>query len=30
MELMVQPRDAATVANQRAIVTTVIDFETGD
>ena len=30
MELMVRPRDAATVANQRAIVTAVIDFATGD
>ncbi len=30
MELMVQPRNAATVSNQRAIVTPVIDFATGD
>jgi hypothetical protein len=30
MELMVQPLHAATVSNQRAIVTAVIDFATGD
>jgi hypothetical protein len=30
MELIVQPRDAATVSNQRATVTPVIDFATGD
>jgi hypothetical protein len=29
MELIVQPLDAATVSNQRAIVTPVIHFATG-
>ena len=30
MELIVQPLDAATVSNQRVIVTPVIDYATGD
>jgi hypothetical protein len=30
MEPIVQPRHAATVSNQRAIVSALVDFETGD